>query len=1124
VDDDFFLRGGHSLLATRLVSRIRTTLGVELAIRTLFEAPTVSALARRLRGVVPDARPAVVAGRRPMVLPTSYAQQRLWFLDRLQQRSTEYHVRTAWRLRGPLDTAALTRAVQTIVARHESLRTAFVERDGEISQTIAPAMTIEIPIDDVSALDPDPQRQAMMSALAGARDERFDLARGPLMRLRLVTLGPDDHVLVYVVHHIVSDAWSRTVFNRELLALYEAFRDGRPDPLPPLTVQYADYALWQRRYLDDDGLAEERAYWKQQLAGIPDRLDLPTDRPRPAQQTFDAGLSVATVPAELCTALKRLGLSEHATLYMVLLSAFALLLSRYSGQDDILVGSPIANRRDASLEDLIGIFINSLVLRVRVDRDQRFCDLLAQVRNTALDAYKHQDMPFERLVEDLAPQRSMSTSPIVQVLLVVQNVPDQPFGLPDLTVEPVRDETHRVRYDLEVFVRETAGRLTVSWLYNRMLFDRWRIEQMSRHFARVLETMTANPDAGVDDLELLTADERQAIAEMWNPAAPTPPCADDQPSVVMREATRVDVAFDAWAHRSPEALAVLGATEELTYRELHERTTRLARRLQTLGAGRGAVVGVAMRRSPWMLAGLVAVLKSGAAYLPLDPSLPEARLRFVVGDAGAALIVTDGATSARVEGCGAHLVDVDERDAASALDDRVRRDTSADLDDRAYIIYTSGSTGTPKGVAISHRSLANIMADLRVRLGVTEESRLFAVSNVAFDIAATELLLPLTSGASCWVASDTLAGGDAVIREMSSSGCTIAQATPSGWRAILDQGWRGYGQVMGLTAGEPLPLWLAQELLQTCSSVWNLYGPTETAIYSTGHRLHLDHTTVPIGRPVANTQVFVLDQRLRPVPPGVIGELFIGGSGVAMGYVNRPRLTATSFVADPFSDVPGRRLYRTGDLVRSRLDGVIEYVGRRDHQVKLRGFRIELGEIEAAIAAYPGFRDSVVIAREDAIGDARLVAYVVPDGDLPESPRALTDELKRVVKERLPDYMVPSAVVWLPALPLTPSGKVDRKQLPAPDLQADRPAFVAPETDVEKTMVGIWREVIGCGDVGLYDNFFELGGHSLTAIKITARVWRDLGIELPLHVVFDRPVLADMAAYVATCQPDPSQV
>ena len=987
------------------------------------------------------------------------------------------------------------------MTRHESLRTRFAEVDGDVRQVIEPVVHVDVPVDDFSAFDEPAQRAAVAAALSNARERRFDLSRGPLLRLRLLRLGSADHVLVHVVHHIVSDAWSRAVFVRDLMALYESFRQARPDPLLPLPVQYADFALWQRAHLSGAGLSRELAYWHQQLTGSPQRLDVPTDRPRPPIQTFEAERCVAVVPRERTAAVKRLAQAEHATPYMV-------LLSRYAGQDDVLVGSPIANRRDASLEELIGIFINTLVLRVRLERGMAFRDLLAQVRRTALDAYKHQDMPFERLVEDLAPHRTRSMSPLVQVLLVVQNAPEQPLALSGLIVEPMPDEGPRVRYDIEVHVHEARGELTVSWLYNRDLFDRWRIEQMAGHFTRVLDAMTEAPHCRVDDVDLVADDERRPIGEV---AAAAP-----------RALTSVDAACEVWARRTPEALAVLGLGQRLTYRELDDRASVLADRLRALGARPGAVIGIAMRRSPSMVVGLLAILKTGAAYLPLDPTLPRARLTFVVRDAGVALLVTDPQTRAAVEDCGTRLVDVEAHEPGVARPDDATRVAVRDLDDPAYVLYTSGSTGVPKGVAISHRSLANVMADLRERLGVTAASRAFALTNLAFDIAATELWLPLTSGASCWVASTTLAGGAPVVRELTGAECSIVQATPSGWRALLDQGWRGDKRVTALAAGEPLHGSLVQDLLRTCGSVWNLYGPTETAIYSTVHRVEVVEDAVPIGRAVANTQTFVLDRQTRVVPRGVDGELFIGGEGVGIGYLGRPALTARAFVPDPLASVPGgRRLYRTGDIVRARADGTLEFVGRRDHQVKVRGFRIELEEVEAAIESQPGIRRCIVTTCEVMPGDIRLTAYVVPDGERPESSRTAGDELRSQIRERLPEYMVPSAVIWVAALPLTPSGKVDRQALPAPTLEPDR-SVEAPQTVVERALVDIWREVIGCAEVGRDDDFFDLGGHSLTAMKFTARVWRDLGVEVSLDVVFDRPVLSDMAAYIATFLRDAS--
>lgn len=1103
VDGNFFALGGHSLHATRLASRIRAVLGAEVAISTLFEAPTPERLAARLRSAE-RVRPPLTPQPRPDPMPLSYAQHRLWFLDRLGSATPEYNVTVALRLRGPLDRRALTHAIQTIVARHESLRTHIAMADGQPVQAIAPARDIPCPLHDLRSLDAGAREACIRAALRRELDEPFDLERGPLVRVRILQCGDEDHLLVRTVHHIVSDGWSQGVFNRELSVLYDAFRDGRNDPLAPLQVQYADWALWQRAWLHSGALDEGLEYWATQLAGIPEEVALPSDRPRQARRSPAAEQHDAVVSRERAGELKRIAYERNATLFMTLLAALGGLLARYSGDEEVVVGSPIANRQDARVEGLIGCFVNALPLRVRVPAGITFGELLGDVRRTTLEAYRHQDVPFERIVERLMPRRSLSTTPIFQVMLLLQNAPAHSAQLAGLAVQPVAGGV-RAHHDIELYVRERDGCLDLSWVYNADRFERETIEKLASEYDRLLRAIVERPG---ETLSTLTRPSHEEWRQVTDGGSRRP----ELPLACVHEAV------EAWAQRTPHAIAVLGPHERVTYGELNERAARLA---HALAARPGSVVGVAMARSSWMVASMLAVMRTGAAYLPLDPSLPKARLRFFVEDAGVSQVLTDHCTRGAVAGCGARLIDVETLASGRVPRASVPRVPGGTLDHVVYVIYTSGSTGKPKGVAVSHRALASTLADLRVRLDVTTASRTFALSNVAFDITAVDFFLPLVAGGSCWLASSPLAAGAPIVREIAVSGCSILQVTPSGWRALVDQGWQGDGRVVALSGAEPLPVPLARELLRTCGSVWNLYGPTETAIYATGYRVVGDERTLPMGRPLAGVRAYVLDPQMEPLPIGAVGELFIGGDGVAVGYVKRPDLTAAAFVPDACSGTPGARLYKTGDLVRYRSNGVLEFLGRRDHQVKVRGFRVELGEIEAALAAQPGVSRVVVVARMDRPDDVRLVAYVVPEGDLPEAPAARSDQLRRAIRERLPEYMVPSAVVWLAALPLTPTGKIDRGRLPAPDLEPAAPV-APPQTTAERKMATIWREVLGCAEVGRRDDFFALGGHSLAAMQVASRVLRDLGVDLPLHVIFERPVLADVAAHLESCAAAPA--
>ena len=1101
LDDEFFALGGHSLMATRLASRIRTVFGVELPIRALFESPTPGELRHRLRTVQRTKIP-LRQEARPTQILLSYAQQRLWFLDRLEGcRSTEYNMPKALRLRGGLDVAVLEQAVNTIVARHESLRTHFAEVDGEPLQVISAELRIELPVEDLSALDAEEQQQRIEAAVREEAAAPFDLSHGPVLRMRLLKLGQQDHVLLRTVHHIASDGWSEAIFSRELSALYAAFREGRNNPLPPLPIQYADFALWQRRCLGDGALNQGLAYWKQQLAGIPARIELPADHPRPTVQSFAARLHQITLPEGLTAALKRVSQQQQATLYMTLLAAFAILLSRYSGQDDIVVGSPIANRQEEQLESLIGFFVNTLVLRVRLNDGMSFEDLLAQIRRTTLDAYQHQDVPFERLVEELAPERSLNTTPLFQVLFALQNAPTEIGEIAGLGDELIENSDIHVHFDMEVEALEKDTTIDIAWVYSQALFDEWKIEQIARHYVRILNLLTDDPGQKIATIEILDSAERDQILKEWN-----------QTKAEIAEVTLSEL-LEIQTERTPNSVAVISGNSAFTYGQLNAKANGLAHYLAKLGVGPENTVGIAMERSPDLLIALLAVLKAGAAYMPLDPGYPPERLRFMIEDAAPACILTTGAIAPRLT-AGTQFVRLDDSMVIQSLGDQSQsnlshndRTTKLNVQHPAYVIYTSGSTGKPKGVVITHHSAAALVRWAQDVFSREELARVLASTSVCFDLSIFEMFTPWSVGGSVILVKNAMA-----LQEVHDPlDITLINTVPSAMTELLSSGSVPASVRVINLAGEALHPSLVQQIYEKTNAnrVFNLYGPTETTTYSTYASLQPANfgRTVPIGKPIANTRVYVLDARQRPVPTGVPGELYIGGAGLARGYLKRPGMTAEKFLADPFRTPEMGRMYRTGDLVRWTRNGNLEYMGRFDHQVKLRGYRIELEEIESVLLRHEAVTQALAVVREDQAGERALVAYVTGDGEFTE---ASLQKLRHELQQQLPNCMVPFAIMGLKRFPLTPNGKINRNALPTPTLSREHQGYRPPQTSEQKFLCEMFGDVLGVDKIGIDDNFFSLGGHSLKATRLVSRLRGRLNLQIEVRHIFEAPTVATL--------------
>ncbi|WP_164021876.1 non-ribosomal peptide synthetase, partial [Pyxidicoccus trucidator] len=1101
--DDFFALGGHSLLATQVVARIRSAFDVELPLRALFEASTLEQLSLRVeqasRGItLPALRPASRDG----VLPLSFAQQRLWFLDQLQPGSPSYNMPTALRLDGMLDVPALERAFSELLRRHEALRTTFRGEGGTPIQHIAPPAPFHLPLVDLSARE---DREAEAQRLAGADALRpFSLATGPLLRASLLRLSEQQHVLLLNMHHVVSDGWSMGVLVGEIGALYQAFSSGQPSPLRELPVQYADFSVWQRSWLQGDALQRQIDYWKQQLSGAPAHLELPTDFPRPPVLSPRSELVPVRLPRELSESLKALAQREGATPFMLLLASFQLLLSRYSGQEDVVVGTPIAGRRHAETEGLIGFFVNTLVLRTQLDSQRTFREVLARVRESTLGAYEHQDLPFEKLVEELQPVRDMSRSALFQALFALQNTPVQDITLPALSLRPLETDGASIsRFELTLRLTDTPDGFGGGLQFSTDLFTQATATRMVRHLQLLLESIAAQPDLRLTELPLLSAPERQQVLRAWNDTAASFPIE-----------SCFHHAFEQQAARTPNAPAVRFEDTALSFAQLNGRANQLAHHLRSLGVGPDVPVALCFERSVDMVVALLGIMKAGGAYVPLDTAWPSQRRTFTLQDCAAPVLLTQQHLTGSWHPAGTRVVCLDSQAALLASLPAHDPAPAAAPENLAYVIYTSGSTGTPKGVMVRHRAVLNLHHALRttVYAGQPAGLRVSVNAPLAFDASVKQLVQLLDGHCLRIVPEGTRQDPEAMVAWLARHRVDVLDCTPSLLRLMLRAGlMQGeHAPRLLVPGGEALDEAMWQVLAASeRTRTFNVYGPTECTVDATTFGVR-PGSQPTIGGPLPNVQVYVLDAALQPVPVGVPGELFISGAGLARGYLARPALTAEKFLADPFSTTPGARMYRTGDKVRWLADGTLDYLGRTDFQVKLRGFRIELGEIESALAQQPAVRQALVLVREDSPGDQRLVAWFTSQA---QSPDAAT--LRAFLKERLPEYMVPSAFVPLETFPLTPNGKVDRKALPAPDASLLASAsYVAPRTPTEEQLASVWAEVLRVERVGRGDDFFALGGHSLLATQVVARIRATFAIELPLRALFEAPTLEQLALKV----------
>jgi amino acid adenylation domain-containing protein len=1101
--DQFFELGGHSLLAVQLVSRLRQLRGVELELRHLFAQPTLAGLASLAEGARRADLSRIERTDRSLPLPLSWAQQRLWFIDQFDHAAgAAYHIPAALLLTGRLDRAALQATLERIVARHEVLRTTFVEDEGQPRQVISEAGVFQLRDVDLSGLTPEQQQVAVRSMGQAEACEPFDLAQGPLIRGQLLRLGDEQHILLVTQHHIVTDGWSIGILVQEVAALYAAFRQGRPDPLPPLELQYADFAVWQRGWLQGEALQEQLDFWRGHLAGAPALLELPLDHARPPVQSHAGGMLPVMLPADLCGALRQLSQRHGCTMFMTLLAGWAIVLSRLSGQDEVVIGAPIANRQRGELESLIGFFVNTLALRVRLGDNPSVAELLGRVRSDTLDVYAHQDLPFEQVVEVVRPVRSLAHAPLFQAMLALNNTPPgEALEMPGLSLSSLDPSHVTSHFDLSLTFSDGVAGIGGALEYASDLFEPATVARWIGHLQTVLAAMAADDRLAVRDLPLLSPAQERHIVQDFN--LDTAADADDGHALIQQ-------LFEEQVAASPTAVALSHDGEDISYAQLNDMANRVAQHLIALGLTPDQRVALCLERGPHMVAGLLGIMKAGGAYVPLDPQYPQERLAYMLADCAPVALLTQASLAAGLPPLAVPALDI-----AALLAQPGEVPGNPDPhqlglrgEHLAYVIYTSGSTGLPKGVMNHHRGLCRLARAQRTLFGAGPGSRVLQFASFSFDASVWECVMALCSGASLVLASASrLQAGDALWQTLQQE--RISHATLPGSVVAI---WGDAVPAQPLTlimAGDVCPPAVARHWAAHCR-LFNAYGPTEITVCASVHAcLPQGQGTVPIGRPIAGARIYILDAAGKVLPLGVPGEIHVGGSGVARGYLNQPQLTAQRFIADPFSTQEGARLYKTGDLGRWLPDGSIEFLGRNDFQVKIRGFRVELGEIESRLAALDGVRDAAVVARDDAGGDKRLVAYLVPH----DGAQLEVASLHAALAAHLPHYMVPSAFVVLAALPLTINGKLDRAVLPAPEQGAVLArVFEAPVGPLETAIAAIWQELLGLQQVGRHDQFFELGGHSLLAVQLLSRMRQALGVEVSLRELFAEPSLAGLAA------------
>lgn len=1046
-------------------------------------------------------------------IPLSFAQERLWFLEQLDPNQALYNELIALRLRGIIDIPALQKSINEIVSRHESLRTTFSTVDGQPAQIIAPNLSINLPIVSLQSLSSSEQENSVQSLAIEEASQPFDLGKGPLIRVKLLQLEQTEHILLLTMHHIICDRWSFAILLQELIPIYQAFSSGQPPTLAELPIQYADYAVWQKQYVTGEVLEKQISYWQKQLANAPALLELPIDYPRPPIISNRGSKLFFKISPELTQALKKISQQEEATLFITLLTAFKVLLYRYTQQTDILIGTTIAGRNREEIEKLIGFFVNTIVLRTHLDDRPTFRELLRRVRQVALDAYAHQDLPFEQLVEKLQPQRSLSHTPFFQVMFQLQNTPNQTLELPGLTWETLQFHNETSKFDLSLAMVESEAGLIGHFEYKTDLFESETITRMQGHWQTLLEGIVANPNQVIEKLPILTVAEENQFFE-WNNTQTEYP-----------QNLCIHQLFAEQVEKTPDAVAVVFENEYLTYQQLNQKANQLAHYLQKLGVKPEVLVGICVERSLEMIVGILGILKAGGAYVPLDPAYPQERLTLMLEDANLSLLLTQQRLKEYLPQNQHQTIYLDADWQLISQESQESLETKATDKNLAYVIYTSGSTGKPKGVLVQHISLVNYTVSACRNYQINSGDRILQFASICFDAAAEEIFPCLVQGATLILRTDAmLASIPDFLNQCQKWQITVLDLPTAFWHQMMGELLEQSIQLpehlrLVIIGGEKalskyLAIW--NRCVDTKVQLINSYGPTETTIVATisnlsHHQSKAELSSVSIGRAIHNTQVYILDSHLQPTPIGIPGELYIGGLGIARGYLNQPQLTAEKFIPNPFSQQPGTSLYKTGDLASYLPNGEIEIIGRVDYQVKIRGFRIELGEIEARLNQHPHVKEAVVKVWEDEQGDKRLVGYV----SFQLKPELTVGELRSFLREQLPEYMIPSAFVILAALPLTPNGKIDRRVLPAPEkLRPELAAnYIIPQTKIEQAIANIWQKALNIEKIGIHDNFFELGGHSLLMLKVHSELRKIFGTDLSMLDLFRYPTISSLANY-----------
>jgi len=1108
ISDNFFELGGNSLIATMLITRIKKMFSVRIPMRMMFKKQTIREIANeiessKLRTITSDTGlkiPHLENGSN--IYPLSPGQKRLWFVENFEPGQRAYNMPFDYRIKGELDTSLLEQSINILLKRHGSLRTIFPTSDGEPVQKIVEYTPIHLTVENFELLSKE-EKSVLVDKYSDENELHiFDLEKGPLFLCKLLKISATEWILLINMHHAVTDGWSVKILVDELGQIYTSLEQQKPIDLPLLPITYTDFAIWQNEWLKGDDCRKQLDFWINELKGAPELLQLPMDFQRPKNQTYDGDEVQFTIDAETTIQLQSFSQQHNGSLFILLLSIFNTLISRYTTQEEFVIGIPIAGRTCEEQESLVGMLINNFPLRITPLDNMTFSEMYEMCKKKFYLAYENQELPIDRIIEELRVTRTANISPLFQVMFNLLDMFDEETSLSGSTMEMIDKRRHIAQFDLSLHIYETKKTLNCVLEYNTNLFKRSRIERMAGHFMELVNSLMINPDQKIRKIPLLTAKEKQLILGEWNAT-----------SVDFPKEKCIYQLFEEQVLKTPDSIAISDDHRKLTYTAMNDKANKLARHLHHSGAVEGSLVAICIERSTDLLVALLAIQKAGCTYIPLDPIYPKDRLALILEDGNPVVLLTEKKLLNNLPETAAKNVFIEESEAYQN-ESGSNTDYAVTPDMVAYLIYTSGSTGKPKGVQIQHRALVNFILSMAKKPGITPEDVLLAVTTISFDIAGLEMYLPIICGATIFVANhETSMNPDLLVQKIEDNQATILQATPVTFRMLNSAEWNGYKKLKILCGGEAMPKELAYDLISKCGELWNMYGPTETTVWSTVEKVEVDENDrtgyVNLGKPIDNTFIYVLNSEFQPVPIGYPGELFIGGDGLAKGYYHLPEMTKEKFLADPFSKHPGARMYRTGDLVQQTEEGKLEFLNRVDSQVKIRGFRIELGEIESALTQYPTINDNVVIVREDTPGDKKLVAYIIRkeklDTDIPE--------LRLFLKTKIPDYMVPSAFVFIEKFPLTPNGKIDRKALPSPLEMAPQQAktYMEPQTGMEKKLAKIWSEVLKIERIGMDENFFEIGGHSMIAVTLMVKIEKELGMRLPLAILFDHSNIHDMA-------------